>query len=229
MLLALWAALAGISMNAALAQDWQAALHQFSHQDDLPQQRAALLTLLDATGASSKLHATQQAQVVGSPGLFAWATPNTSYCTWWGVNCCSATLTASLQLCLQGTNSVSGLHVVAVNLTGQLPDVFEDLPDLQLLAIAYNRGGPKLARMCAGMRARRLEGELSATAACRQRAESTRALRGPAPKACAHACACGRRPRRTGRAAAPEHRKVAKPVVYRCHWDQPDMQRRGPI
>ncbi|KIY97406.1 adenylate cyclase [Monoraphidium neglectum] len=140
MLLALWAALAGISMNAALAQDWQAALHQFSHQDDLPQQRAALLTLLDATGASSKLHATQQAQVVGSPGLFAWATPNTSYCTWWGVNCCSATLTASLQLCLQGTNSVSGLHVVAVNLTGQLPDVFEDLPDLQLLAIAYNRG-----------------------------------------------------------------------------------------
>jgi hypothetical protein len=69
-------------------------------------------------------------------------------------------LTASLQLCSHGTNSVSGLHVVATNLTGPLPDVFGQLPDLQLLEIAFNRGARQpgargFARLCAALRALR--------------------------------------------------------------------------
>lgn len=126
---------------SARAQKWQLALRQFDHQKDLPSQRAALLQLFDTVGRNSMLTATLQSQVVGSPGLYAWNTPNTSYCAWWGINCCGTTLTASLQLCSNGEYSVSGLLIMAVNLTGQLPDIFGQLPDLQVLHIAFNRGG----------------------------------------------------------------------------------------
>jgi hypothetical protein len=75
--------------NAASA--WREALEQFSPANDVPAQRDALLSLLESNGRWSRLHVNDQSYVVGSPGLYAWDTPNTSYCAWWGVNCCGAT------------------------------------------------------------------------------------------------------------------------------------------
>lgn len=123
----------------ASAQKWKAALRGFLPAGDVPAQRAALLQLLGAVGADSELVTKNPAAVVGNPGIAPWGA-NTSYCTWWGVNCCGTTLTSSLELCKHGTNSVSALHVAAVGLVGQLPDVFDDLPDVSLIDMAFNRG-----------------------------------------------------------------------------------------
>jgi len=126
--------------SCAQAQKWKEALRSFSHDKDIPSQRAALETLYATLGTASTLGADSQGQLIGSPGLGPWRAANTSYCTWWGVNCCGATLTTSLKLCTVGANSVSGLHLVSVGLVGKLPDVFDQLPDLQYLDMAYNRG-----------------------------------------------------------------------------------------
>lgn len=129
-------------------QRWREALRQFSPESDQAPQRAALESLLAALGApnSTLLTTPLQVDVIGSPGVVPWGTPNTSYCAWWGVNCCGATLTASLQLCSYGTNSIAGLHIVAANLSGPLPDVFDDLPDLQVMDISFNRGAARVQR-----------------------------------------------------------------------------------
>ncbi|GBF94709.1 adenylate cyclase [Raphidocelis subcapitata] len=124
----------------ARAQKWKAALEAFTPAGDVPTQRAALLRLLNAVGRTdSRLLTDDAALVVGNPGIEPWGA-NSSYCTWWGVNCCGSTLTTSLELCQNGANSVSALHVAAVGLVGQLPDVFDDLPDVSLIDMAFNRG-----------------------------------------------------------------------------------------
>ena len=129
--------------RAARAQTWRAALRQFEPRNDIPAQRAALETFYSELRGGASLLATPAGAgsgVVGNPGLVPWRAPNASYCTWWGVNCCGATLTASLAVCAHGPNSVSGLHVAGVGLAGRLPDVFGELPDLQILDISLNRG-----------------------------------------------------------------------------------------
>jgi hypothetical protein len=124
----------------ARAQRWVDVLRQFDPARDVPEQRAALMELAAKVGAGSALGAPTQRTVIGSPGLAAWGTKNMSYCTWWGVNCCGATLTASLPICAHGANSVSGLHLVATGLEGVLPEVFAGLPDLQIIDLSFNRG-----------------------------------------------------------------------------------------
>jgi hypothetical protein len=80
---------------------------------------------------------------LGYPGISPWAAANTSYCWWWGVTCCGQTLTEELTICGAGAGSwysVSALELPAVGLKGTLPDVFDQLPDLQVLDVSYNRG-----------------------------------------------------------------------------------------
>ena len=87
----LWLCVLGIAGTSTAEPDWRQALAQFSPSNDILAQRAALLALLAQVGKFSRLHVMDQSYVVGSPGLHSWATPNTSYCTWWGINCCGAT------------------------------------------------------------------------------------------------------------------------------------------
>lgn len=149
------AILASLVAGCAVAapDSWIKAMGHFDPGRDLPAQHAALLRLHRAVGAGSALGATSQRAVVGSPGINPWLSPNTSYCTWWGINCCGTTLTRSLAICGAGPHSVSGLHLSALDLSGTLPDVFDALVDLQVLGLAFNRGAPRRMRRHARMRA----------------------------------------------------------------------------
>jgi hypothetical protein len=80
---------------------------------------------------------------IGYPGSSSWAAANVSYCLWWGVTCCGQTLTEELAICEAGSGSwysINALELPAVGLKGTLPDVFTQLPDLQVLDLSYNRG-----------------------------------------------------------------------------------------
>eukprot|EP00891_Asterochloris_glomerata_P007201 jgi/Astpho2/7201/Aster-01519 len=50
-----------------------------------------------------------------------WFTPNVSYCSWIGVTCCLTAGSSFLKQCSQGVQSISGLQLVAANLSGTLP------------------------------------------------------------------------------------------------------------
>jgi hypothetical protein len=183
-----------LTLGLAGVPTWEQALLQFSPDADLPSQRAALDTLLAAVGRTSRLPLA--GAVIGSPGIRPWGAPNTSYCTWWGVNCCGSTLTTSLALCEAGPNSVSGLHIVAVNLTGQLPNVFGDLPDLQLFDISFNRGVRGRRGALRGAAAARRPGRPPATSCSRGRSAVRRRLRAPSLPSCPRLQACWARCRR---------------------------------
>lgn len=118
----------------------QAALNQFPPSADIPEQRQALVAILQAIGTSSELVQSHSALAdLGYAGNSSWGSDGTSYCWWWGVTCCGSTLTMELDVCdhFQG---VSALELPALELTGTLPDVFDNLPDLQVLQVQYNRG-----------------------------------------------------------------------------------------
>eukprot|EP00882_Tetradesmus_deserticola_P025269 GHRQ01027742.1.p1 GENE.GHRQ01027742.1~~GHRQ01027742.1.p1 ORF type:complete len:371 (+),score=135.61 GHRQ01027742.1:195-1307(+) len=116
----------------------------FEPANDLPEQRKALLGLLQAVGMSSEIaYANSTLEGIGDVGGSSWADANISYCWWWGVTCCGQTLTEELSICEAGSGSwysVSALELPAVRLKGTLPDLFAQLPDLQVLDISYNRG-----------------------------------------------------------------------------------------
>lgn len=117
-----------------------AALQQFYPSKDLPEQRQALLAILQAVGTGSELARVDAGlSDLGYAGNSSWGSPGTSYCWWWGVTCCGSTLTLELDVCdeFQG---VSALEVPALELSGTLPDVFGQLPDLQVFMVQYNRG-----------------------------------------------------------------------------------------
>lgn len=124
------------------AQDADAGL--FSVSNDSPQQRQALLELLKAVGTTSDITGRNVTLTdLGYPGTSPWGAANVSYCLWWGVSCCGQPLTKDVQICQQGQDtgqSVSGIELPAVGLKGTLPDVFVQLPDLQVLDVSYNRG-----------------------------------------------------------------------------------------
>lgn len=116
----------------------------FSVSNDVPQQRQALLQLLQAVGSTSDIQtASLTLTDLGYPGTSPWGAANVSYCWWWGVSCCGQPLTTDLQICREGLDSgqsISGIELPAVGLKGTLPDVFGNLPDLQVLDVSYNRG-----------------------------------------------------------------------------------------
>lgn len=116
------------------------ALSQFRPSDDILQQRQALIALLTALGSPREL--LQQGQTLsdlGYAGNSSWGANGTSYCWWWGITCCGSSLYMEMQVCSQ-FQSVSSVELAAVGLTGRLPDVFQQLPDLQVLLLPYNRG-----------------------------------------------------------------------------------------
>ena len=118
----------------------------YSADDDDPAQRAALTSLLNAVAVgrnnATSLVAASGSYALGESGLQGssdWGS-NASYCTWWGVGCCSASLTNTVPpLCTGGANSVRALTLSAVGLEGRLPDVFAPFIDLQELDVSYNR------------------------------------------------------------------------------------------
>lgn len=112
----------------------------FSLSADIPEQRQALLAIFKAVGNRSELG--QQNTVLpdlGYTGNSSWGSPAASYCWWWGVTCCGASLTIELPIC-SSAQAVSALDLPAVGLRGTLPDVFGQLTDLQVLDVSYNRG-----------------------------------------------------------------------------------------
>ncbi|WIA37804.1 hypothetical protein OEZ86_014669 [Tetradesmus obliquus] len=133
-----------ISFGYAGAQHTPADGQYFQAADDLPEQRQALLDILQAVGMSSDIaYANSSLTGLGYPGMSQWAAANVSYCLWWGVTCCGQTLTEELAICEAASGSwysISALELPAVGLKGTLPDVFALLPDLQVLDISYNRG-----------------------------------------------------------------------------------------
>jgi hypothetical protein len=111
---------------------------------DVPAQRRALQQLLAAAGNGTLL-LTRNANAPGSnnpqlPGELPWDTPKTSYCDWWGVSCCGATLTAVNRLCRAGPHSVSSLELSNLRLDGTLPESLGDLEDLHVLDLSFNMG-----------------------------------------------------------------------------------------
>ncbi|WIA17584.1 hypothetical protein OEZ85_014409 [Tetradesmus obliquus] len=133
-----------ISFGYAGAQHTPADGQYFQAADDLPEQRQALLDILQAVGMSSDIaYANSSLAGLGYPGMSQWAAANVSYCLWWGVTCCGQTLTEELAICEAASGSwysISALELPAVGLKGTMPDVFALLPDLQVLDISYNRG-----------------------------------------------------------------------------------------
>lgn len=126
--------------TADAAASVQAALGQFQPSADILEQRQALLDILDAVGNPLELLQTSPGLAsLGYAGNSSWGMEGISYCWWWGVTCCGSTLAMELSVCshFQG---VSSLEVPALGLTGTLPDVFDKLPDLQVLMVGYNRG-----------------------------------------------------------------------------------------
>jgi hypothetical protein len=116
------------------------ALSQFRPSEDILQQRQALLTLFTALGSPPEL--LQQGQTLsdlGYAGNSSWGEAGTSYCWWWGITCCGSALHMEMQVCSQ-FQSVSSIELAAIGLTGRLPDMFQQLPDLQVLQVPYNRG-----------------------------------------------------------------------------------------
>jgi hypothetical protein len=116
-------------------------LSQFRPSNDIPQQRQALLALFEALGRPPEL--LQQGQTLsdlGYAGNSSWDADGTSYCWWWGVTCCGSPLYMEMQVCSQ-FQSVSSIELAAVGLNGRLPDIFQQLPDLQVLLLPHNRGG----------------------------------------------------------------------------------------
>lgn len=138
----LWALLA-ISCPSrayATAAAPYSALNQFSASADIPEQRQALLEFFSAVGTASELgQASSDLTGWGYAGNSSWGAPDTSYCWWWGVTCCGTTLYYDMQVCSH-LNSVSGLELAALGLKGTLPNMFQQLPDLQILTLEYNRG-----------------------------------------------------------------------------------------
>lgn len=194
--------LVGALATGTAAQTWLEALRAFDVTQDVPAQREALLALEAGLGGGRTLLATARAaDVLGSPGIAPWGADSVSYCTWWGVNCCGTTLTTSLELCAHGTNSVSGLHLSAVNLTGALPDVFDRLPDLHIIDISFNRGA-RMARRMARMAAWRAAWRRAWPRAWRARTDARASTppRRPLPRprqACAACCPRASRSSRT--------------------------------
>lgn len=115
---------------------------EFADTNDLPQQRKALLNILQAVGKRSDIGLSSSSlAVLGYSGTTAWGVSNVSYCWWWGISCCGQPF--EQQLCSLGPeagNSVSSIRLPAAGLQGTLPDVFESLPDLQALDVSFNRG-----------------------------------------------------------------------------------------
>jgi hypothetical protein len=118
----------------------QAALGQFNPSADILEQRQALLEILEAVGNPLELLQTTPGLAdLGYGGNSSWGMEGTSYCWWWGVTCCGSTLAMELSVC-DHFHGVSAVELPALGLTGTLPDVFDRLPDLQALMVAYNRG-----------------------------------------------------------------------------------------
>lgn len=139
-----WALLAVSCLSCADASAPAAAphtaLYQFSPSADIPEQRQALLELYHALGTASELgQASTDLSAWGYAGNSSWVAAGTSYCWWWGVTCCGTTLYNDMQVCTH-MNSVSGLELAALGLNGTLPNVFQQLPDLQVLTLGHNRG-----------------------------------------------------------------------------------------
>eukprot|EP00775_Hariotina_reticulata_P007075 gene7075-7288_t len=138
----IWIVLVAVGVAVANAENTN-----FPASEDDPQQRAALVDLFNAVGSKSDLAAADATLgAIGYPGTSPWLAPNVSYCWWWGVSCCGHTLAEELQICEHGTSvaerehSVSALELPAVGLAGTLPDLFDKLPDLQVLDLSHNRG-----------------------------------------------------------------------------------------
>lgn len=114
---------------------------EFHPRNDLRQQHQALLQILYAVGNGSELVAPQNSTLpaLGYGGNSSWGTAGVSYCHWWGVTCCGTALTSEVSVCSH-THSVSALELAALGLAGVLPDVFAQLPDLQVFDVSYNRG-----------------------------------------------------------------------------------------
>lgn len=124
-------------LGAVAASD---AAQKFEVSADIPEQRQALLDILNAVGVGSELVLNNNSlPALGYPGSSSWGAADVSYCWWWGVTCCGTTLTVELPLC-SSSQSVSSLDLPAVGLSGTLPDVFQQLPDLQVLDVGHNRG-----------------------------------------------------------------------------------------
>jgi hypothetical protein len=142
-----WLLLATLAAAVVLSTAQIDGINLFNPSEDPPKQHAALLKLLSTVGSGALLkQANASLDIEGYPGSNAWGSANTSLCTWVGVGCCGPTLTNELPLCMHGQQSVSSLSLAATNLEGTLPDIFDDLPDLQLLDVSYNRGRP--LRLC---------------------------------------------------------------------------------
>jgi hypothetical protein len=134
--------------TAYAAASPQAALGQFQPSEDILVQRQALLEILDAVGNPLELLQTTPGLAgLGYAGNSSWGMEGTSYCWWWGVTCCGTTLAMELSVC-SDFNGVSALELPALKLTGTLPDVFDRLPDLQVLMVAYNRGKQSSSSSC---------------------------------------------------------------------------------
>ncbi|KAK9851366.1 hypothetical protein WJX84_010306 [Apatococcus fuscideae] len=70
-----------------------------------------------------------------------WLSANVSYCSWGGVVCCYTGAEEVLPFCQYGLQSVAWLMLPYVNMRGELPvDVFDDLPDLQMIVLVGNPG-----------------------------------------------------------------------------------------
>lgn len=125
----------------------------FLPQKDIATQREALGKLLDTVADWSIL-----LQPPGEPTNRPWTQTNVSYCDWWGVTCCGSLLPAYQAICNEGAQSVATLQLQNVAFNATLPDVFDQLPDLQLLDISANRGAYAPQRMDCQRRGRRMWG-----------------------------------------------------------------------
>jgi len=126
-----------------------------SSDGDIPAQRRALLALLRSAGATSLLRGgdalASDAGGAYVPGELPWdAAAGTSYCDWWGVSCCGATLTSVANLCAMGPRSVSAVELSNLRLNGTLPSSLGELHDLHVLDVSFNMGerGEGRGRRC---------------------------------------------------------------------------------
>jgi len=108
---------------------------------DIPAQRAALEALMESAGAGSLLRKDGSSSAHEFlDGEVPWDTPDTSYCDWWGVSCCGASLSRVTQICTEGERSVSAVELSNMRLNGTLPARLGDLADLHLLDLSFNMG-----------------------------------------------------------------------------------------